>query len=72
MKAFELQSGFYNPANDKVSQSQMHDTRKPRLTLVHLVKLRNMRIQKQLENLQKKDFLELIYGAPTEQTGPGL
>ena len=74
MKIFEVEATYYTPEDDKYSQLQLDDTRRPRITLAHLNKLKKMRAARQLENLVRRDVLELIYGAPAEEAGgmPGL
>lgn len=70
----ELSESFYDPANDKYTQHQLSDTRRPVLTLRHLNKLKQMRNAKQLENLVRRDVLNMLYGTPEEGAGgpPGI
>ena len=74
MKIFEVEAAYYTPQDDKYSQLQLDDTRRPRITLAHLNKLKKMRAARQLENLVRRDVLGLLYGAPEEPEGgmPGL
>ena len=73
MNANDLDAQYYTPGDDKYSQQQLTDTRKPKITLVHLNKLKKMRAARQLENLVRRDVLELLYGAPEEGGGmPGM
>jgi hypothetical protein len=74
MKIFEVDAGYYDPADDKYTQAQLSDTRKPQLTLQHLNKLKKMRAARQLENLVRRDVLDLMYGQPGEEAGgmPGM
>ena len=74
MKIFEVEAAYYTPQDDKYSQLQLDDTRRPRITLAHLNKLKKMRAARQLENLVRRDVLGLLCGAHEETGGqiPGL
>lgn len=72
MKAQELEPSFRNDDNDIIQKRDRNDSRKPTITLVNLHKLKKMRAAKDLENLMRGDFLEIIYGASGEQTGGGI
>jgi hypothetical protein len=69
MNANELDPTYRDDNNDKIMQRNVNDSRKPTITLVHLNKLKKMRAAKDLENLMRGDFLEIIYGAPEEAGG---
>jgi hypothetical protein len=69
MRANEFEMEYYDQGADKLSQAQISDTRKPRLTLRHLNKLKKMRAAQDLENHMRMDTLEIIYGAPAEEAG---
>lgn len=69
MKIYEVDAGYYAPEDDKYTQANLSDTRKPQLTLYHLNKLKKMRAARQLENLVRRDVLNLMYGQPSEDTG---
>lgn len=71
MKSIELLVEFYNPADDSLGQAQMDDTRRPRLTLSHLQKLRKARDAERYETEKHLRFLPDMYGASAEP-GPGL
>lgn len=66
MKAEEFQGGYYDAQQDKFDQAHLHDTRRVRLTLVHLNKLKKMRAAKDLEDLVHADQLEIQYAPPAE------
>lgn len=70
MRADELDPEFQNPANDILMQRQIHNSRKPKVTLYNLHKLKKMRAAKDLENLMRGDFLEIIYSP--QQEGGGM
>jgi len=66
MKLFEVkqEEGIVNPAENEFEQSQKADTRRPRLTLEHLGKLRKMREIRKLEVESRKDLFKKIYARP--------
>lgn len=53
---------YYSPEEDKLNQTKKDDTRRPRLTLRHLNKLRKVRELKKLEMASHKDFVKAMYG----------
>lgn len=67
MQAQEI--GYTDISQDKYSQRDLKDSRKPRITLAHLNRLKKMRAAKDLETLMKQDLLQLMYGAPQEEAG---
>ena len=71
MNASEIDPTYRNNNNDKVMQRQRHDSRKPTITLDHLNKLKKMRAAKDLEELMRGDFLEIIYGGTGEEAQAG-
>ena len=72
MNAEELSTGFYDPAEDRYTRRELSDTRKPKLTLRDLNRLKKMRALKQLEQLQRQDILGVMYGIPDEPPGGGM
>ena len=60
----------YWPEDDKQNQAELNDTRRPRLTLRHLNKLRKIQELKKLEMLAHKDFVKTMYGTPPEGAEP--
>lgn len=66
------QAQLQDPAQDEFTAQQLHDTRKPAITLLHLNKLKKMRAARNLENLVRRDVLELLYGVPSEEAPPGM
>jgi len=71
MNANEIEPMYRDNNQDKVMQRHKKDSRKPTITLFHLNKLKKMRAAKDLENLMRGDFLEIIYGAPSEEQAEG-
>lgn len=71
MRADEFQGAYYSPEDDKFNQARLHDTRRVRLTLMQLNKLKKMRAAKALEDLVHSDHLSMQY-APAEEGAPSL
>lgn len=69
MRAGEIEAGYYDAGQDKLSQAKPSDNRKNRLTLRNLNRLKKMRAAQDLENAMREDTLEIIYGAPAEEAG---
>tara|TARA_Y100000004_G_scaffold138695_1_gene157352 strand:- start:265 stop:468 length:204 start_codon:yes stop_codon:yes gene_type:complete len=63
MKLFE----FYEADDDELVKQQPSDTRKVRLTLRHLNKLRKMQEIKKVDLLKRKEFFDKIYSRPMTQ-----
>ena len=53
----------YIASKDRLLQKFTSDSRKPKLTLMHLNLLKKMRASKRLEILKRKDTLKAIYGS---------
>lgn len=66
------QAQLQDPAQDEFTAQHVQDTRKPAITLLHLNKLKKMRAARNLENLVRRDVLELLYGVPAEEAPPGM
>lgn len=60
----------YWPEDDESNQTELNDTRRPRLTLRHLNKLRKIQELKKMEMLAHKDFVKTMYGTPPEGSEP--
>ena len=71
MRADEFTGAYYSPEDDRFTPAHLHDTRRPRLTLIQLNKLKKMRAAKELEDLVHADHLEIQYSPPAEE-GPAL
>lgn len=57
MNAKELLVEFYDPAQDEITQADYDDTRRPRLTLSHIHRMRKSR---DAERVDKKDYLDFL------------
>jgi hypothetical protein len=64
MKLMEVKPGYNDPANNELAKAEKMDTRRPRLTLEHLSKLRKMREIRKLEIDQRKELYKKIYQRP--------
>ncbi len=72
MRVLDLyETSVYDPAEDRLNKRD-DDTRKPKLTLKHLNKLRKMREFKKLDMKEREDFWEIIYGIPEEPMEPAF
>lgn len=69
MKAKDLLVEYYDAADDELGKAKMDDTRRPRLTLLHLQKLRKSRDLERYEQEQHLSFLPDMYGASAEPEG---
>ena len=69
MRAGEFDVGYRDVSNDKLNQAKFSDTRKPRMTLFNLNKLKKMRAAQDLENAMRTDSLEIIYGSTEAPMG---
>lgn len=74
MRAKDLLVEYYDPADDDLGQAKMDDTRRPRLTFLHLSKLRKSRDAEKYETAQHLNFLPDMYGQAPEPgpSGGGL
>ena len=77
MKLFELSeedldTAVYDPSKDQHTKRELGDTRKPRMTLRKINRLKKMRALKQLEKLKRQDLLAAMYGSPDADAGGGM
>lgn len=76
MKLFEfeetdLEAANYDPNRDVVNSRSIGDTRKPKLTLRHLNRLKKIRALHTLEELKRQDLFSIMYGSRAEPAGGG-
>jgi hypothetical protein len=57
---------FYNPEKDKQVPRDLEDTRKGRLTLEALNKLRKYRELKKAEMIEQEEFAAIMYAKPVQ------
>ena len=75
MRAKDLLVEMYDPADDQLGQAKMDDTRRPRLTMLHLQKLRKSRDVAKYDKVQHLEFLPDMYGTsgqPEAGAMPGM
>lgn len=70
MRASELLVEFYNPEDDKLGMSSFDDTRRPRLTLLHLQKLRKVKDAEKYDKALHLEFLPDMYSEPEGENKP--
>tara|TARA_Y100000590_G_scaffold194513_1_gene221000 strand:- start:2327 stop:2527 length:201 start_codon:yes stop_codon:yes gene_type:complete len=66
MRYRELIKENYFPADDQYHQATVNDSRKTRLTLVHLNKLRKVREMRKADKEKNSEFVATMY-APVMQ-----
>jgi hypothetical protein len=62
--------GRYSAQDDNVDKMSLSNTRKPKVTLKMLNKLKMIRAAKKLEMLQKSKLLGIIYAPPAGDGSP--
>jgi hypothetical protein len=67
----DYQTALYDPAQDEVNIRVPNDTRKPKLFLRHLNRLKRIRALNKLENLKREEILTAMYAAPDEEAMGG-
>ncbi len=72
MRASEMLVEFYDPEDDQLGQAKMDDTRRPRLTMIHIQKLRKSRDAEKYEKAQHLEFLPDMYGQSDQQESGGM
>ena len=60
---------FYEPAHDEIQQRHKTDTRKKKLSLEEVGKLRKIRALKQLESEKHKKLAQQMYRKPVDDGG---
>lgn len=66
----DIETAYYDPAEDEVNRRTPDQTRKPVLTLRHLNRLKRIRALNKLEGLKREDLLGVMYAPPEEPAGP--
>lgn len=65
----DLNAAYYDPAEDKVGVRTPNQTRKPKLSLRHLNRLKKVRALRKLEKLKREDLLTIMYAPPDPAAG---
>jgi len=71
MTDLEQNYGRYDPEEDTVHKQELHNTRKAKLTLRIVNRMKKIRSTKRLEMAQQQDILGLMFGAPEDDEGGG-
>lgn len=67
----QILNEYYEPEEDDFTKFELTDTRRPRLTLRHLNKLRKVRELRRMEQAAHSDFVSDMYGGSDEEAaGP--
>lgn len=67
----DLNTAMYDPARDKIDARLPTDTRKTKLTLRHLNRLKKLRALERLEDMKRQDLLGIMYAIPDDAGGGG-
>jgi hypothetical protein len=67
----DFETAIYDPAEDEVGVRTPSDTRKRRLTLKDLNRLKKIRALRKLEDLKREDLLGIMYSDPAADPGMG-
>lgn len=62
----DMQAGFYDPAQDQLNIRKPTDTRKPKLLLKDLNRLKKIRAMRKLEDLKRQELFGVMYDAGEE------
>lgn len=64
MKIKNIINENYDMEDDQYMIQQMSDSRRPRLTLRHLNKLRTIKDMRRIEKQARAEFVKIMYAAP--------
>lgn len=67
----DIETAVYDPSRDRINARSRSDTRKPKLTLMTLNRLKKLRALRKLEAFKRQDLLAVMYGQPSEEQGGG-
>jgi hypothetical protein len=62
----DYETAYYDPSQDEANIRVPNDTRRPKLFLRHLNRLKRVRALNKLEGLKREDLLGIMYSAPEE------
>lgn len=66
---YPITEGFIDPNEDEFMKAHEDDSRKPRLTLRQINKLKKIRATNDLESVKKESLLGVMYGIPEDDEG---
>lgn len=67
MRINEVLNEYYQVEDDDFSKANIEDTRRPRLTLRHLNRLKKVREMKRLESGKRSRAIPSIYNTPSPE-----
>lgn len=62
---------FYSPENDRETMRRQNDSRKPKLTLAILNKMKRVREIRQAEDIEYRKLVRVMYAPPAADAEPG-
>ena len=68
----DIETAIYDPAADEVGVRNPGQTRRQKLTLKNLNRLKKIRALRKLENLKREDLLGIMYASPDEAAMGGM
>jgi len=72
LRAKQLLVEFYDSEDDEHFKREMSDTRRPKLTMKHIQKLRKYKDRKNMEKAEHLKFVQTMYATPDpEEEGLG-
>lgn len=69
MKIKNIINENYDMEEDEYTRSRLADSRRPRLTLRHINKLRKLKDVRRLETAERAEFVKRMYATNTESEG---
>lgn len=72
MKKSDIINENYDMEDDEYMKAELSDTRRPRLTLRHLNKLRKLKDARSIQDQERSVFVKKMYGAPPADMGGGM
>ena len=61
----------YEPKDDQLGQRSLSDTRKVKITLMHLNKLKKIRAVSRLDQLRRQELISMMY-SPAEESSDSM
>lgn len=69
MKKNEIINENYDMEDDEYMKAELSDTRRPRLTIRHLNKLRKLKDARGIEDQERSSFVKKMYGSSPPMEG---
>ncbi len=67
----DIETGYYDPSEDKYGTRKLTDVRKNRIFLKSLNKLKKIRAVQELERIKRQNLLSVMYATPDTEGGGG-